>query len=97
MLKILNKIPKIINGVIFAAFEMAGEIYRAAPIKTKQDVVIVGLPKGKPVTVKLSGRLKFDMLVTSLDADIAEDDGKELQLDTRNDLNIAKAVIIACI
>lgn len=75
ILKLINIIS---NGLTFAAYELDGRAYRADLIKQRQQIMIPGLPKSEVVRVDLLGELDFPLLVTGIDADVANDDEKEL-------------------
>ena len=51
MENILKFIPKIINGIVFASYEIEGFLYRAEPIKRKQDIVIMGMTKNQNIAI----------------------------------------------
>ena len=57
--------------------------YRAEPIKQRQVVAIPNLQKDKATVVDLAGELKFNLLVTGIDVDLAIDDEELLQSDDR--------------
>lgn len=74
----LKLVSKIINGISFGLYEIDTLIYRAEPIKQRQQIMIPKLFKGAVTRVDLLGELKFNLLVTGIDADVENDDDKEL-------------------
>lgn len=79
MMKILQLINIISNGITFAAYEIEGRAYRADLIQQRQQVMIPSLPKNKVTRVDLLGTLKFNLLVTGIDIDLTEDDDRQLE------------------
>jgi len=94
MNKLLKAIINTVNGIAFRFFDIEGVIFRAEPIKQRQDITILGLPKNQAILVDLIQNLPYNLLVTGVSADLAQDDGKELQLDRRNNYLFSYAQII---
>lgn len=78
MEKILKLVARLINGINFASYELETLTYRAEPIKHKQTVIIPNLQKDKATVIDLAGELKFNLLVTGVDADVESDDTETL-------------------
>ena len=97
MNKILELIGTLANGVNWATYKLNNLLYRASPIKYRQDLVITGLIKGKPVLIDLAQDLKHDLLVTGVNADLTEDDGKKLQSDRKGNYSFSYAQVIVTI
>lgn len=88
MPSILKLIGRLVNGLSLASYELDTLIYRASPIKVRQQIMIPRLTKNKVTRVDLLGELKFNLLITGIDIDLVEDDTKELKdNNTSNNVN----------
>lgn len=85
MSKILKLVPKVINGLTFGMYEMAGMIYRAEPIKQRQQLIIPNLGLDKVTTIDLEGELNYDLLITGVDMDVRDDDNQEFKSGQQQD------------
>ena len=70
----LTLIGQIINNVSLAYYRLNNLVYRAEPIKQRQELVIPNLKEGQVTVADFFGELPFNLLVTSVDADLVIDD-----------------------
>ena len=87
----LTLIGQIINNVSLAYYRLNNLVYRAEPIKQRQELVIPNLKEGQVTVADFFGELPFNLLVTSVDADLVIDDEQFLQTDDneRQQINFA--------
>lgn len=81
----LNLVSYILNGISFASYELNSFRYRAEGIEERQEIVIPSLIQSEVNRIDLYGVLKYPLLVTGLDVDVAYDD--ERGLDENNAQN----------
>ncbi|MGD1918776.1 MAG: hypothetical protein ACFCAD_07720 [Pleurocapsa sp.] len=63
----------------WSGHEHNGLIHQPRRIETRQPLIIAGLEKNKVYELNFANKLKHSLLITGISADIASDDGNQIQ------------------
>lgn len=78
----LKLIGRIVNGITLASYELDALVYRAQPIKQKQEIIVADVEKDKATRIIPSEQMDFALLVNEIVFNFVDDDSLSQQGNT---------------